>query len=109
MPYLASIGTSKPAGSSDSAYTVLLFLRVRPKCATKAIRVYCDMGTGTMIHVQPKNELPRSDGRPPGLLASAREVRQACASLGLEPLVPRGISHIHSAMQAVKQMGEGLV
>ncbi|XP_026193943.1 uncharacterized protein LOC34617699 [Cyclospora cayetanensis] len=80
------------------------FYWVRPRCAHKALRAYCDMETGTMIYVQTKNEFPRIAGRPEGLLASAYEVRQACASIGLEPLVPRALSHIHSATKAAKQM-----
>ena len=63
------------------------------------------METGTLIYVLLQSDIPRAENRPAGLLASVADIRKACGSVGLETFVPRGITQLSSAENAVKQMG----
>nr|CEL69159.1 TPA: LCCL domain containing protein, related [Neospora caninum Liverpool] len=81
--------------------------RIMPQCSPAPLRVYCDMTTGSSIYVW--NGTPvRKPGATLDDVVSLDDVRNSCARVGLEPMVPKSPQHFKSILTALYQMGFNL-
>lgn len=80
--------------------------RVLPKCASETLRVYCHVPSGLMVYAIPT--FVKGKGGQETKINSIGDIRNECARVGLEPLVPHGSAQIKSITVALKQMGSFL-
>ncbi|CBZ54449.1 LCCL domain containing protein, related [Neospora caninum Liverpool] len=80
-------------------------LGIMPQCSPAPLRVYCDMTTGSSIYVW--NGTPvRKPGATLDDVVSLDDVRNSCARVGLEPMVPKSPQHFKSILTALYQMDD---
>ncbi|KFG31289.1 F5/8 type C domain-containing protein [Toxoplasma gondii p89] len=104
-----------PAKPADDCYSIKTressavsgFYWIMPQCSPAPLRVYCDMTTGTSIYVW-NGHPPRKPGVTLDDVVSLNDVRNACARVGLEPMVPKSPQHFQSILSALHQMGFNL-
>lgn len=81
------------------------FYWIKPRCASEALRVFCDMDSSTSIYVWNGNPSKEPDQVITNLINSVEDIKYHCAEVGLEPLVLRSKFQLQSVLTALKKIG----